>query len=43
MDNSKVMDLTVKKCVPCEGGMLPLPAAEVPALLQQVPGWEAKD
>ena len=37
------MDLTAKKCVPCEGGMLPLLAAEVPALLQKVPGWEAAE
>ncbi len=34
------MDLTQKKCVPCEGGTPPLAAEEARTLLQQVKGWE---
>ena len=31
--------LTSKHCVPCEGGMPSLTAAEIPPLLSQVTGW----
>ena len=33
------MDLTTKKCVPCRGGIPPLPRAEAESYLQQVPDW----
>lgn len=33
------MDLTQKKCVPCEGGVPPLSCIEAETLLMQVPGW----
>src|SRR5438105_3542955 len=32
-------ELTEKKCRPCEGGVPPLSAGEVAALLKQVPDW----
>ena len=32
--------LDQKKCVPCEGGISPLSAAEAQKLLADVPGWE---
>ena len=37
------MDLTKKKCVPCEGGMPPLEKLKVGELLKEVPTWELKD
>ena len=37
------MDLTKKKCVPCEGGVLPLDFVSVTKLLQQVSGWSLKN
>ncbi len=33
------MDLTQKKCVPCEGGVQPLTAGEIRRFLPQTPGW----
>jgi 4a-hydroxytetrahydrobiopterin dehydratase len=36
-------NLQQKTCVPCRGGVEPLSASEVTALLSQVPGWEARD
>jgi 4a-hydroxytetrahydrobiopterin dehydratase len=33
------MDLAQKKCVPCEGGAVPLERAEAETLLKQVSGW----
>lgn len=33
------MDLLQKHCVPCEGGMPPLPDNEEDKLLKKVPGW----
>ncbi len=33
------MDLTKKKCVPCEAGMPPLTKEEAEKLMQQVKGW----
>lgn len=32
-------DLTLKKCVPCEGGVAPLAMVEAQALLEQVVDW----
>jgi len=34
-------ELTKKKCVPCEGGVPRLDAAQVAVLLAQVSGWQA--
>ena len=39
----KMSDLTDKKCVPCEGGVPPLEAAEVERLLTEVNNWEFVD
>lgn len=33
--------LVAKNCVPCKGGVPPLPASEIANLLQQLPGWQA--
>lgn len=33
------MDLTAKKCVACEGNVIPFNKAEAEDLLKQVPGW----
>ncbi len=32
------MDLTQKKCVPCEGGVLPLSGAELDKYMAELPG-----
>ena len=37
------MDITKKKCVPCEGGDPPLTKEQVDSLLPQVKGWTIKD
>jgi|SRR3989344_1279174 len=37
------MDLASKHCVPCEGGMPPMPRAQAEELLGQVFGWELVD
>ena len=37
------MDLTQKRCVPCEGGTPRLGPAEVAALLPQLAGWQVID
>lgn len=34
------MELTKKKCVPCEGGTPPMQTKEAGKLLQQVPRWQ---
>ncbi len=34
------MNLTAKKCVPCEGGTKPLDRARVDELLHEIKGWE---
>jgi 4a-hydroxytetrahydrobiopterin dehydratase len=34
-----VNELARKKCVPCEGGVAPLTAAQVAPLLKGLPGW----
>lgn len=36
-------ELTQKVCTPCQGGIPPLEANEVNALLAQTPGWETLD
>jgi len=37
------MNLTEKKCKPCEGGTPPLTEEQSSELLKQTPGWEIKD
>jgi 4a-hydroxytetrahydrobiopterin dehydratase len=37
------MDLTQKKCVPCEGGVPKLEPDRVNELLQQLDGWAVRD
>ena len=32
-------ELSSKKCIPCEGGTLPLMASRIQELLPQIPGW----
>jgi 4a-hydroxytetrahydrobiopterin dehydratase len=36
-------DLSKKKCVPCEGGAVPLSPEEADALLAQLDGWTRED
>lgn len=36
-------ELTKKKCRPCEGGVPPLDAERIAALLPQIPGWYLED
>lgn len=36
----KVCELAARQCQPCQGGMPPLPPAEVEAYLAKVPGWQ---
>ncbi len=36
-------DLRARRCVPCEGGVPRLDAAQVTTLLAAIPGWEARD
>ena len=36
-------DLIQKRCVPCEGGMPPLPEDKVQELLKQVPDWSLEE
>lgn len=38
-----MIDLATKTCVPCEGGVPPLPQAEVRDLLTKVPDWTLAD
>lgn len=37
------MNLTQRKCVPCEGGTLPFAQEKVEEYLKEVAGWELKD
>ena len=37
------MDLTQKKCIPCEAGTLPLNEEKVNELLKEIPAWTLKD
>lgn len=39
MTASTAEELTLKKCVPCEGGVPTLTGPEVDALLRNLPGW----
>ena len=36
-------DLIQKRCVPCEGGMPPLPEDKVQELIKQVPDWSLEE
>ena len=40
MKSCSVTELTGKRCVPCEGGVPPLSAAQVRDYLQALPGWK---
>ena len=37
------MDLTSKKCVPCEAGTPPLKETEINEFLKEIPAWQLKD
>ena len=37
------MELSAKRCIPCEGGVLPLDADRVGELLHDVPGWQVSE
>ncbi len=37
------MNLTQKKCIPCEAGTLPLEEEKIDELLKQIPTWQLKD
>ncbi len=37
------MDLTQKKCIPCEAGTPPLEESKVNELLKEIPTWQIKD
>jgi 4a-hydroxytetrahydrobiopterin dehydratase len=37
------MDLTEKRCVPCEGGVPKLEGAKAVELLRELPGWRVED
>ncbi len=37
--SADTVELTAKKCVPCEGGVPPLSRAEVAELMRAVPEW----
>jgi len=37
------MNLTQKKCVPCEGGTLPLAKEKVEEYMKEVQGWEVQE
>lgn len=39
MSSAVAAELTAKKCKPCEGGVPPLPKAEVDRFLAGLPGW----
>ena len=38
-----LMDLTQKKCIPCEAGTPPLEESKVNELLKEIPTWQLKD
>lgn len=38
-----VMTLGEKHCIPCEGGIPGMTAAEIAKRLTEVPGWEARE
>ena len=37
------MDLTQKKCIPCEAGTLPLEESKIIELLKEIPSWTLKN
>ena len=37
-----MIDLAEKKCVPCEGGVLPFDASEIHKYLKKIDGWDVK-
>ena len=37
------MELTKKRCVPCESGILPLKETKINELLKETPTWSLKD
>jgi len=37
------VNLSEKKCVPCEGGTAPLGDGQACSLVERVPGWELRD
>ena len=37
------MDLTQKKCIPCEAGTSPLKESQINELLKEIPEWVLKD
>ena len=37
------MEISAKRCMPCEGGVLPLDAHRVGELLRAVPGWKVSE
>ena len=37
------MELTKKKCIPCEAGTPPLNGEEIKKLLKEIPSWTLKD
>ena len=41
--NKDKMNLTQKKCKPCEGGTPPLSKEQADVLLSQAPGWEIRN
>ncbi len=36
-------DLSQKRCMPCEGGVLPLIQNEIEKLMRQIPKWEVRE
>lgn len=43
MNLGTVEQLRTKKCVPCEGGVPPVPREEAERLLRDLPGWRLTD
>lgn len=43
MTNPTSSDLRKKKCVPCEGGVPPVPRQQAEQLLVNLPGWELSE
>jgi 4a-hydroxytetrahydrobiopterin dehydratase len=42
-NGGRIMSLTQKTCIPCQGGIPPLSPEEAKNLLGQVPGWTLTD
>ena len=43
MTISGISELKQKKCVPCEGGVPPVPREDAERLLAELPGWTLSD